>query len=181
MSEGPPIPAGKRCAKTFAAMAICAYLLAPALSTPAAGTESGGVVVEKVWKGSEAEKAGLRAGDLLTNWSRESGEPSGGRLEDPFQFVEARREFGSRGPLVLSGRRGGEPLSVVLENPEWGVQIRPNWSGEELELYLRGRDAFEKDPGQGASILRELAALKEKEQSFSDWAKTSARERTVSG
>ena len=72
-----------------------------------------GVVVEEVVKGSAAEKAGLREGDVLLGWRRPAAPPANpsaaeGRLESPFEFFDMLLEQMPRGPLVLSGRREGQ-------------------------------------------------------------------------
>ncbi len=62
-----------------------------------------GIVVEEVAKHSEAEKAGLQAGDVLLSWSR--GDAKGG-IESPFDLSATAAVSPSKGFEVPRGRPG---------------------------------------------------------------------------
>jgi CHAT domain-containing protein/tetratricopeptide (TPR) repeat protein len=81
-----------------------------------------GVIVVDVAPGLAAAANGVRPGDLLTGWSQ--GDASGG-LRSPFDLAEVELEYGPRGPVRITGRRGDEALAVVLFPDDWGCETRP--------------------------------------------------------
>jgi CHAT domain-containing protein/Tfp pilus assembly protein PilF len=94
-------------------------------------------VVEEVGKNSEAEKAGLLAGDLLLTWS---GNGINGSIESPFDLDRIRIEWAPSGPLVFRGKRGAEERSWTLAQGNWAVVARPNFVGAALGAYQRGQE-----------------------------------------
>jgi CHAT domain-containing protein len=97
-----------------------------------------GVVVEWVSNGSEGQKAGIRAGDVLLKWSREEME---GSITSPFDLPYIRFEQAARAPVVLRGLRGRQRRSWRLGPEIWGIAARPNLQGQLLATYLEG-EAF---------------------------------------
>lgn len=98
--------------------------------TPPALTK--GVVVESLLANFEAEKAGMKPGDVLLEWS------SGGRrgaIESPFHLNYLRLEEASRATIKLEGLRGAERRSWLLGSNYWAIQARPNFQGELLSIY----------------------------------------------
>jgi CHAT domain-containing protein/Tfp pilus assembly protein PilF len=101
----------------------------------------GGVCVESVEKGTPADQAGLRAGDVLVSWSRASereGVPAGGPLASPFDLTRVELEVVPRVPVILSGLRDGQPLTVRVDAGEWVLRARPMLPAFEEEAYRRG-------------------------------------------
>src|SRR5215831_12306704 len=96
-----------------------------------------GVVVEKVAKGSEGERAGLKEGDVVLSWSR--GDLKGS-VDSPFDLSPAEIEQAARGPVLLTGTRGVEKKSWTLGANAWTVQTRPNFIGSTLAAYLSGQE-----------------------------------------
>ncbi|HTC96052.1 MAG TPA: CHAT domain-containing tetratricopeptide repeat protein [Terriglobales bacterium] len=99
-----------------------------------------GIVVEKVEKYSNGEKAGLREGDLLLNWSRGDAQ---GTFQSPFDFEMVRIEQLPRGTVTLEGCRGKEkrtwafaPVNIFLDS---GIEARPNFSQNSLAFYMKAR------------------------------------------
>jgi len=95
-----------------------------------------GLVVEDVSKNSQAEKAGVRTGDILLSWSRAGIE---GQFGSPFDLVYAFFEQASKGPVVISGVRGRAQRKWRLNADTWGISVRPNFSKPLLSMYLQGR------------------------------------------
>src|SRR5260221_5734334 len=95
-----------------------------------------GVVVEKVEKNSEAERAGLREGDVVLQWTRAD---SKGAIDSPFVLTAIEIEQGPRGAVTLDGRRGAEKRSWTLGADGWGIQVRPEFQKGILSLYYQGK------------------------------------------
>src|SRR5262245_24166493 len=86
---------------------LLAVLAAPLPAAPAPRP----LVVEAVAPGSEAERAGLRAGDLLLGWEQGAAQ---GRLATPFHVSALELERTPRGPITLAGRRGDQAQRWTL-------------------------------------------------------------------
>jgi tetratricopeptide (TPR) repeat protein len=92
-----------------------------------------GVVVDKVDKGSAAEQAGIKKGDVIWSWSR-GGE--GGKVDSPFDksYVSLQQLF--FGNVVMRGLRGGAEKKWELgENETLGIDTRPNFTTHVLRVY----------------------------------------------
>jgi CHAT domain-containing protein/Tfp pilus assembly protein PilF len=96
-----------------------------------------GLVVESIETGTPAHAAGLRRGDVLVSW-RPAGEGKGRPLVSPFDLARVEIEAAPRGPVVLVGSRGGQPLEVRVHHGEWRVETRPELEGRDAELHARG-------------------------------------------
>jgi tetratricopeptide (TPR) repeat protein len=125
------------------------------LAASARGSEAG-VVVVRVAPGQVAERAGLRAGDVLVRWER--GDASG-VLASPFDVAELELEQGPRGPVRLVGRRAGEDLSASLFPDEWGLETRPPLDAEDAAAHAAATQAREaRDLAAAAAHLTALRA-----------------------
>jgi CHAT domain-containing protein/Tfp pilus assembly protein PilF len=92
------------------------------------------VVVEKVEKGSAAEQAGIKKGDVILSWSRGD---EGGKLDTPFvkSYVSLQQLY--FGNVVMRGLHGGDGKKWQLgENETLGVRTRPNFTSHLLRVYL---------------------------------------------
>jgi len=105
---------------------------------PAAHTDhQAGVIVEKVGRYSEAEKAEFQEGDSLLGWSSRYAQ---GEVASPFDVARIEIEQAPRGTVKLEGLRGGEKRTWVLGPGEWGLKTRPNLPPDLLSVYQEGQD-----------------------------------------
>ena len=102
----------------------------------AAVSTSPGIVVEAVQKGSAGEKAGLQVGDILLSWKRVGAD---GKIESPFDLFVVETDQAPRSPVVLEGLRDEEKFTWQLGPDVWGLDSRPNFTQEPLDLYLSGQ------------------------------------------
>lgn len=110
-----------------------------------------GIVVEKIEKNSEADKAGLREGDVLLSWSR--GDVRGA-LDSPFEQLWFNFQMPIYAPLVFEGYRGGTARKWKGGFYSAGLTIRPNFGSRLLSLYresLRSAVAIKADNGTALS------------------------------
>jgi CHAT domain-containing protein/Tfp pilus assembly protein PilF len=91
-----------------------------------------GVVVESLVAGFEAEKAGIKPGDVLLEWSR--GDKRG-EITSPFDLNYLRVEEASRATVKLDGVRGAEKRSWLLGSNTWAIRARPNFQEDLLSIY----------------------------------------------
>src|SRR5260370_20072167 len=103
-------------------------------TVPARGIS--GVVIEKVVKNSDGERAGLKEEDILLRWSR--GE-SKGEIESPFDVSLIQIEQASRGAVTLEGESGSEKTVWILGAGDWCLRPRPNLPLHLLTLYREGQ------------------------------------------
>jgi CHAT domain-containing protein/tetratricopeptide (TPR) repeat protein len=114
-----------------------------------------GIVVEKIEKNSEGERAGLREGDVLLNWNRGDAK---GVLESPFDLLAIEIEQAPRGPVALVGYRDAEKRIWTLGQNDWYVKTRPAFSGDLLYMYRRGEELVQAgQPVAAAEHWREVA------------------------
>lgn len=139
-----------------------AVLAVPGERTTASAADDG-IVVDDVYAGFGAEMAGLRAGDVLLEWSRAAAPPANpaaarGPLRAQVDLVEAELEQAPRGDLTLSGTRDGAPLSVRMPHTDWVLSVRPPLSETELPAYAEGRRLIDGgDAAAGLLAWRRLA------------------------
>lgn len=98
---------------------------------------SQGVVVEWVLPNYGADKAGLKPGDILLEWS--SGNRRG-QIASPFDLSYTRFEEASRATIKLEGLRNNETRSWFLGSDYWSIGVRPNFQGKLLSLYQEAND-----------------------------------------
>jgi CHAT domain-containing protein/Tfp pilus assembly protein PilF len=96
-----------------------------------------GVVVEKVARNSEAEKAGMRPGDILLRWERD--DHTEGEVESPFDLALLEIES-QRGNVKLEGLRDSKERSWNLGRDVWGIEARPNLQEKLLDTYQKGQE-----------------------------------------
>jgi hypothetical protein len=96
-----------------------------------------GVVVERVLRYSESDKAGIQEGDILLRWVR--GDVHG-ELLSPFDLNNTEVEQEPRGTVTLEGLRGKERRTWQLGQDRWGIEVRPNFPDAALTLYREGQD-----------------------------------------
>lgn len=97
-----------------------------------------GLVVERVGKGAEAERAGIVPGDLLLTWTRGN---DNGRFTSPFDLTMIEIEQGPRGKVSIEGMRNGKDVTWILGLDAWDMDARPNFSGTQLSGYQDGLNA----------------------------------------
>jgi PDZ domain len=78
----------------------------PAAAVPEFGIRASGATINRVLNGSNAERLGLRAGDIVAAINNQ-------RVGEGGDVSEALRSFPSGRPLLLSIVRGGEPVRLT--------------------------------------------------------------------
>jgi CHAT domain-containing protein/Flp pilus assembly protein TadD len=112
----------------FVAVIIAAFqppnkaVAANEISSFQVSNSQSGVVVEWVMPESEAEKDGIKPGDVIDGWSRAVEH---GTIDSPFSFTWVEIEQKPRGPLRLEGLRGTEKLSWKFSTDQMGLRVRP--------------------------------------------------------
>ncbi len=96
-----------------------------------------GVVVEQVEKSSEAEAAGVRAGDNITGWSQGTAE---GKFDSPFDWGDFEIEWLPRGNVTLRGLRDSQGQTWMLPNGTPGITVRPVLREDLTPLWQRYRE-----------------------------------------
>jgi CHAT domain-containing protein/tetratricopeptide (TPR) repeat protein len=137
---------------------VCGLILLmslPAFSQAAQLSAERGVVVEQVTKGSEAEKAGFKADDVILSWSRSD---SGGNIESPFDLTEVELEQKPRGSVLLEGLRGQEKQTWTMGLTAWGIVVRPPLSAELLAAYQQDQELTKTGAWSEAAVLLRTAA-----------------------
>jgi tetratricopeptide (TPR) repeat protein len=127
---------------------VVIVLLYPALGQAPVAQAQGGIVVEDVSRGSAAERAGIRTGDIFLAWERPTSPPANpktaeGTIESVFDWIWVEVEQGPRGVLKLRGERDGADTTVEIARGNWGVKVRPRFDDEALSAYLAGRAAVD--------------------------------------
>jgi CHAT domain-containing protein/Tfp pilus assembly protein PilF len=77
-----------------------------------------GIIVESVEQGSAAEKAGIKAGDMLLSWKRES---SGGVFRTPFDLFDVEMNEAPKGTVTLTLKRGVAVSEFQLASADWEI------------------------------------------------------------
>lgn len=108
-----------------------------------------GAIVEAVGKGSVADKAGLKPGDMLLAWERvispaDKAEAIRGEITSVFDLAWLQEDLSPRGTVRLSGRREGQPIQFELLVGEWKLAVRPPMPDGVLENYIKGKELIER-------------------------------------
>ncbi|MGB8131150.1 MAG: CHAT domain-containing protein [Candidatus Angelobacter sp.] len=98
-----------------------------------------GLIIEQVTTNSQAQRAGVRIGDLLLGWKRGSLH---GDFQSPFDLAYVFLEQAPRGPITVIALRGGKPLGWQLGSDSWGFSARPNFSDLLLSIYRQSEQRF---------------------------------------
>jgi len=96
-----------------------------------------GAVVERVTKGGQADKAGIRVGDILLDWS---GDAAFAEIESPFALPRIETEQSPRGMVRIGGLRANTKHTWLLRSYGWYLATRPNMQGELLRIYEEGHE-----------------------------------------
>ncbi|PYP92265.1 MAG: hypothetical protein DMG65_04785 [Candidatus Angelobacter sp. Gp1-AA117] len=113
----------------LAAISACAHGVVHSKSS---STLHKGLIIEHLTSHFDAEKAGMKVGDVLLYWTR--GEDKG-ELASPLDFLYLRYAEATRGRLRIDGISGGRKRSWYLGSDVWGIWPRPNFSGLLLGQY----------------------------------------------
>src|SRR5579872_6674047 len=95
-----------------------------------------GVVVEEIQANSEAEKSGIKAGDILQAWTRGDAH---GAIASPFDLVTVETEQAPRGSVTLQGLHESAPASWTIGPNTWGIVARPDFLPPQLAQYQQGQ------------------------------------------
>jgi CHAT domain-containing protein/Tfp pilus assembly protein PilF len=96
----------------------------------------GQVIAVDVAGGSEAAKAGIQSGDLLSGWKCGA---DGGEIRNPFEAGIVEIETAGRGPVTLSGSRAGVERNWTLNAYAWGLPTAPSKDGRPPAGYVEGQ------------------------------------------
>jgi CHAT domain-containing protein/Tfp pilus assembly protein PilF len=144
---------------------LCISILVPlavaqgnAVSSSPAVLSASGLVIEKIASNSEAEKAGIQAGDILLNWVRGDAR---GQLESPFDLAFVEIEQAPLGTVKVEGLRGDGRQVWSIGPSDWGLTARPNFSGQPLSVYREAGELAQSIPAgeriDAAKRWKELA------------------------
>lgn len=157
---------------------LCIFLclLAAALTSISGGSSvPRGIVLEEVAPGSEIEKGGLRAGDLVQRWERlpsppANSEPAQGLFSSPFDWMWLEVEQAHRGPVILHGERGGERRTWHVAAGEWNVHFN-----SERRARSRARPIL--DPRDAALYEQGLHQIRRRKlnEGLADWRRLARR------
>jgi tetratricopeptide (TPR) repeat protein len=134
---------------------LCASSVAN--SPPTSRATESGLVVESVVKGRQADKLGVRPGDIMLNWTRGDAK---GIFDSPFVPAYIAIEQASRGSVTVRGSRGTQTRSWVFQSDSWGVQTRPIFSGTYLSIYQQAVQlAADGKPVEAAECLKSALGI----------------------
>jgi len=121
-----------------------------------------GVVVETVAKNSEAERAGLTEGDIISGWAR--GDVRG-EISLPFDLTAVEIEQAPRGEITLTGTEGTVSRAWVFGQDKWGLGTSPNLLPPLLSAYREADDLAKVGKlAEAAAQWRAIAAEAQKYQ-----------------
>lgn len=123
-----------------------------------------GIVVERVVKGSEADKAGLREGDVLLRWTRAT---ASGSLIFPLDLTYVEVEQRPRGKVTITGMRDNQQQDWKMGSDIWGVRTRPNLSLDLLVTYAEIQDLVK--AGKLAEAAARWKAMANNRSTEPDW------------
>jgi CHAT domain-containing protein/Tfp pilus assembly protein PilF len=113
------------------------------------------VIVEQIQKNFEAERAGIREGDVILRWSRGDAR---GEIESPFDLLSLEIEQEPKGRVALEGFRGAQEMVWELGPNSWRIKTRPDFPAELLSSYLHAQDLARTGKSADATGLwREMA------------------------
>jgi len=152
-----------------AAPVLLLLALLPALSAPVVLARSpqrekgGGIVVREVDPGLAGERSGLKAEDLLLDWSwapAAGGPPRTGSFACPLDLERVEFNLLPAGPVTVRGSRAGQPLSWTLAGGDLSVATRPALAPADLEAHRKALGSGPKggpDPAALAALADGLA------------------------
>lgn len=98
----------------------------------AADEEPGrGIIVTRVEPHFDADRAGIKPGDILIDWSAGSSQ---GTLETPFDLFWLEMEYYPLGPVRVQGLREGREMSWSFGTYIYGIQAMPVLPNDALAL-----------------------------------------------
>jgi CHAT domain-containing protein/tetratricopeptide (TPR) repeat protein len=153
----------------FALVPAVLLLASSVLGQTAPGSASAdllqpGIVVERVVQGSEGEKAGLKEGDVLFQWTRGT---ASGTFTLPLDLNYLEVEQRSRGEVAIKGLRDNQQHEWKMGSDVWGVRTRPRLSGQLLSNYAEAR-ALAK-AGKLSEAVARLQAVADNNSIQPDW------------
>lgn len=116
-----------------------------------------GLVVESIVRGRQADKLGVRPGDIILSWTRGDAK---GIFDSPFAPAYVAIDQASRGWVTVHGSKGTQSRTWFFQSDSWGVQTRPNFSGTYLSIYRQAMQlAADGKPVEAAECLESAAAI----------------------
>jgi CHAT domain-containing protein/Tfp pilus assembly protein PilF len=92
--------------------------------------------VEECAKSFDGERAGIRPGDVIFAWSRDTEQ---GEIGSPFDLSNIETEQAPRGNVTLRGLRGGESVSWTMGANSWRIRARPRLPEAILAVFAEAR------------------------------------------
>jgi len=146
-------------------LALLPALCASAVPARSPQREKGGrVVVREVDPGLAGERSGLKAEDLLLDWSwapAAGGPPRTGSFTCPLDLERVEFNLMPAGPVTVRGSRAGQPLAWTLAGGDLSVATRPDLAPADLEAHRKALASGPKggpDPAALAALADALAA-----------------------
>lgn len=96
-----------------------------------------GLVVERITKDTQAERAGVQRGDVLFAWKRGS---ASGSFDSPFDRTYVFLEQADRGAVTIEATRYDRPVRWIFDSDSWGLSVRPNFKGVLLSTYREAEE-----------------------------------------
>ncbi len=124
-----------------------------------------GVIVERVERNSEAERAGLQRGDILLAWFRSDAK---GEINSPFDVSFIEMEQAPRGTITLDGLRRAKRQSWVMGQDRWRLVTLPVVPKALSQICKQGSD-LERAHKFSDAAERYRAAAIEGKQILSSW------------
>src|SRR6266852_4219796 len=116
-------------------LGVNGWALESAGPLPGAPNAQAGVVVESVDTEFEAEKDGIKPGDVIDGWSNATER---GTIDSPFDLTWVEIEKKPRGLLVLEGFHGTERQTWKFVTDLFGVKVRPKMRERLASAYEEG-------------------------------------------
>lgn len=134
---------------------LCAFSAAESPSP--SRTIEPGLVVESVVRGRQADKLGVRPGDIILSWTRGDAK---GAFDSPFDPAFVAIDQASRGLVTVHGSRGTRSRTWIFQSDSWGVQTRPIFSGIYLSIYQQAMQlAAGGKPIEAAECIESAVAI----------------------
>jgi CHAT domain-containing protein len=121
-------------------------------------TDAAGAVVEEVTSGSAPERAGVRVGDVLLEWSTAPVDAERHAIKDPFDLIRIDLEQAPLQTVYLFGRRNDTRQAWVLGGSGWRLGTRPVLAADVLAEYESARSQLRSgEPKRAADQLMQIA------------------------
>lgn len=151
-------------------VAVLAFGSVLSSQSPEGVADIAGVVVEDVAKGSQTDKAGLLAGDIISKWTIDE---TRGVLTSPFELAHIEQEQSARTTVVLTGWRGMAAMRWTVGPGPWGLDVAPVLEDPVRNMYQEALQlAKAREHSRAALQLKAAAASASGDKAV--WLRTQA-------